>query len=123
LRLLESESVAIIHGFESPHRGELYASGFDLYASKRNIEEWELAARRRLLQNLEAAGVASDHLRLVFVQSRPVRQIQKEVRKEGPELLVLATKQHSTLDRAMRANVGNDALRDNECDIMIAPMP
>jgi len=123
LRLLESESVAIIHGFESPYRGSLYASGFDLYASKRNIEEWELAARRRLLQNLEAAGVASDHLRLVFVQSRPVRQIQKEVRTVGPELLVLATKQQSMLDRAMRASVGNDALRDNECDIMIAPMP
>ena len=122
LRLLEAESVAIIHGFESPYRGPLYASGFDLHASKRNMEEWELAARRRLLQNLEAAGVASDHLRLVFVQSRPVRQIQKEVRKVGPELLVLATKQRSTLDRVMRASVGNGALRHNECDILIAPM-
>jgi nucleotide-binding universal stress UspA family protein len=122
LRLLESESVAIIHGFESPHSGPLYASGFDLHASKRNTEEWELAARRRLLQNLEAAGVASDRLRLVFVQSRPVRPMRKEVLRVGPELLVLATQQHSTLDRVMRDSVGNDIPRHNECDILIAPM-
>jgi universal stress protein E len=123
LRLLESESVAIIHGFEARYRGPLYASGFDLNASKRNIEQWELAARRRLLQNLDAADVASDHFRLVFVQSRPLREIQREVRRVGPDLLVIATKDHPALDRVMRASVGNDALRNIECDILMVPMP
>lgn len=123
LRLLDSESVAIIHGFESPSRGPLYASGFEMYASNRNIEEWELAARRRLLLNLEAVGVPSDHLRLVFVQSRPVRRNPEDERTLGPELLVIAARQNSTLDRVTRASVGNDTLQSNECDILIAPLP
>ena len=123
LRLLQSESVAIIHGFESPYRGPLYASGFDMHASKRNIEQWELAARRRLLQNFDAPGLASDHFRLLFVQSRPIREIQREVRKVGPDLLVIATKDYSALDRVMRASAGNDALRNIECDILVVPMP
>jgi universal stress protein E len=121
-RLLESESVAIIHGFESPYRGPLYAAGFELQASRRNTEQWELAARRRLLQGLDMSGIASDHFRLVFVQSRPVREIQKQVRRVRPDLLVLATRNHSAVDRVMRASVGNDLLRNLECDVLAVPM-
>jgi nucleotide-binding universal stress UspA family protein len=121
-RLLESESVAIIHGFESPYRGPLYAAGFDLHASRRNTEQWELQARRRLLRALDEWGVASDHFRVVFAQSRPVRDIQKEVRRMVPDLLVIATRHHSAVDRVMRASVGNDLLRNIECDILAVPM-
>ncbi len=123
LRLLESDSVTIIHGFESPYRGPLYAAGFDPQARKRNIEEWELAARRRLLQNLDAAGVSADQFRLVFAQSRSIREVQKEIRRARPELLVVATRHRSTVDRMMRAGVGNDGLRSNDCDILITPLP
>ncbi len=123
LRLLECESVAIIHGFEAPFRGRLYASGFDPHASKRNVEEWELAARRRLLRSFDATGVASDHFRLLFVQSRSIREIQREVRRVAPDLLVIATKDYAALDRVMRANAGNDALRNIECDVLLVPIP
>jgi universal stress protein E len=123
MRLLECESVAIIHGFEAPFRGPRYASGFDPHASKRNVEEWELAARRRLLQNFDATGLASDHFRVLFVQSRPIREIQREVRRVVPDLLVIATKDYAALDRVMRANAGNDALRNIECDVLLVPIP
>lgn len=56
-RLLESDSVAIVHGFEAPYRGPLYAAGFDRHASRRNTGEWETAARRRLLQEIGRAHV------------------------------------------------------------------
>ena len=123
LRLLECESVAIIHGFGAPFRGSLYASGFDPRASKRNVEEWELAARRKLLRSFDATGVASDRFRLLFAQSRSIREIQREVRRVAPDLLVIATKDHAALDRVMRANAGNDALRNIECDVLLVPLP
>jgi len=122
-RVLESESVAIIHGFESPYRGLLYAVGFERRATRRNTEEWELAARRRLLRGLDALDVASGHFHLVFVQSRPIREIQRQVRRVAPDLLVLATRHHAAVDRVMRASVGNDLLRNLECDILAVPMP
>lgn len=121
-RLLESGSVAVIHGFESPYRGPLYAAGFELNASRRNTEEWELAARRRLLLGLDELGVASDHFRIVFAQSRSIREIQRQVRRIRPDLLVIATRHHSEVDRVLRASVGNDLLRNIECDILAVPM-
>ena len=121
-RLLESDSVAIVHGFEAPYRGPLYAAGFDRHASGRNTGEWEMAARRRLLQGLEVEGVATDHFRIVFAQSRSVREVQREIRKLAPDLLVIATGNHAAVDRVMRATVGNDLLRNIECDILALPM-
>jgi nucleotide-binding universal stress UspA family protein len=121
-RLLECDSVAIVHGFEAPYRGPLYAAGFDRHASKRNTGEWEMAARRRLLQGLEVEGVATDHFRIVFTQSRSVREVQREIRKLAPDLLVIATANHAAVDRVMRASVGNDLLRNIECDILALPM-
>lgn len=121
-RLLESDSVAIFHGFESSFRGPLYAAGFEMHASKRNTEVWELEARRRLLLGLDDRGVPSDHFRVVFVQSRPIREIQREVRRMVPDLLVIATRHHAAVDRVMRASVGNDLLRNIQCDILAAPM-
>ena len=120
-RLLESDSVAIVHGFEAPYRGPLYAAGFDRHASRRNTGKWEMAARRRLLQGLEAVGVATDHFRIIFAQSRSVREVQREIRKLAPDLLVIATGNHAAVDRVMRASVGNDLLRNIECDILAMP--
>ena len=121
-RLLESDSVAIVHGFEAPYRGPLYAAGFDRHASRRNTREWEMAARRRLLRGLEVEGVATGHFRIVFAQSRSVREVQREIRKLAPDLLVIATGNHAAVDRVMRASVGNDLLRNIECDILAVPM-
>jgi nucleotide-binding universal stress UspA family protein len=120
LRLLEDASVAVVHGLESAYRGPLYAAGFDQRAATRNIEEWERAARSRLQQNLDAAGVKSAGFRLVFQQSQPIRAIQRVVRSIRPDLLIVGTKNRSMLDRLMRGSGSNDALRSVECDILVA---
>ena len=109
-------------GFEAPYRGPLFAAGFERRSSIRNNEQWELAARRRLLQGLDTPGVAGDRFRCIFVQSRPVREIQREVRRMVPDLLVLATGHHAAVDRVMRAGIGNDLLRNIECDVLAAPV-
>jgi universal stress protein E len=118
--LLEAESVSVVHGFESPYRGPLYAEGFDVRAAKRNIEEWERTAGARLLRKLDAAGVQSSHYRLVFQQSHPIRAIQRVVRSIQPNLLIVGTKDRSMLSRVMRGSVANDVLRRMECDILVA---
>jgi nucleotide-binding universal stress UspA family protein len=122
LRLLESESVLLIHGFESPYRGPKYASGFDRQASRRNREHWNLAARQQVVESLDAAGIANESFRFVFAQSRSIRELQKEVRKASPDLLVIATRDLAVLERVMRGSAGNDSLRSHECDVMVAPM-
>jgi nucleotide-binding universal stress UspA family protein len=120
LRVLESARVSVVHGFESPYRGPLYAEGFDLHAARRNIEEWERAAKRRLLQKLDSAGVESSRFRLVFHQARPAGAIQRIVRHVQPELLVIGTKDRSILNRVMQGSTSNDLLRTIECDLLVA---
>lgn len=117
--LLGAESVSVVHGFESPYRGALYAGGFDARAGERYIEEWDRAANARLLRKLEAAGVQSARFRLVFQQARPVRAIQRLVRTIQPDLLIVGTKDRSMLSRMMRGSASNDVLRRMACDILV----
>jgi universal stress protein E len=120
LRVLESAAVSIVHGFESPYRGPLYAEGFDQHAAQRNLDEWERAAKRRLLLKLDGVGVDSSRFRLVFHQARPLRAIQRLVRSVQPELLIIGTKDRSMLNRIMQGSTSNDLLRTIECDILVA---
>jgi nucleotide-binding universal stress UspA family protein len=120
LKFLDAESVSVVHGFESPSRGSLYAVGFDLHAAQRNLEAWERAARARLLSDLDAAGVESSRFRIVFQQARPIRAIQRVVRSVQPDLLIVGTKDRSMFNRRVRGSVANDALRDAECDVLVA---
>jgi nucleotide-binding universal stress UspA family protein len=120
LRFLEAGRVAVVHGFEFPYRGPLYAEGFDIHAAKRNMEAWERAARARLLLNLDAAGVESSHFHLIFQQARPIRAIQRVMRSVQPELLIMGTKERSIFTRVTRASVANDVLRSIDCDILVA---
>jgi len=120
LRVLESASVSVVHGFESPYRGPLYAEGFDLHAARRNLEEWERAAKKRLLLKLDSAGVESSRFRLVFHQARPVGAIQRIVRSVRPELLIVGTKDRSILNRFMQVSTTNELLRAIECDLLVA---
>ena len=117
---LEAESVSVVHGFESPYRGPLYAEGFDWRATERNVAEWEKAAGARLLRKLDDAGVESSRFHLVFLQTRPIRAIRRVVRGIQPDLLIVGTKDRSTLSRVMRGSVANDVLRRMECDILVA---
>jgi len=120
LRLLDAPSVSIVHGLESAYRGPMYATGFDVHSAKRYLDEWENAARKRLLLMLDAAGVDSSHFRLCFQQTRPLRAIQREIRRIQPELLIVGTKDRSMLDRIVRGSGANDMLRSLECDILVA---
>ncbi|HET9865426.1 MAG TPA: universal stress protein [Steroidobacteraceae bacterium] len=122
LRLLQGEPVAIIHGFESGHGGLLHGASLDAAAARRNLEEWERAAVRRLRRDLDDAGIVSDHFRMMFHPSRSRRQMQKEVRQLRPDLIVVATANLPALERVMRPAVGNDALRRNPCDILLGPL-
>jgi universal stress protein E len=120
LKFLEAEKVSVVHGFESPYRGPLYAEGFDLRAAERNIAAWERAAKARLLLNLDAAGVDGSRFRLIFQQARPIRAIQRVVRSVQPDLLIVGTNDRSIFQRVTRGSVANDALRTIECDILVA---
>jgi nucleotide-binding universal stress UspA family protein len=120
LKLLEAKAVSVVHGFESPYRGPLYAAAFDLHAARRNMEAWERAARERLLLNFDAAGVESSHFRIVFQQARPVGAIQRVVRSVQPDLLIVGTKDRSMFNRVGRGSVASDALRTIEFDILVA---
>jgi nucleotide-binding universal stress UspA family protein len=120
LRMFDGASVSIVHGFESPYRGPLYAEGFDRQAAQRNLDQWERAAKSRLLGKLSSAGVDPSGFRFVFQQAQPMRAIQRVIRGVQPELLIVGTKDRSVLNRIMQGSTTTDLLRTIECDILLA---
>ena len=119
LRFLEAESVSVVHGFESPYRGPLYARRFRRTRAKRNMEEWERAARRACCGNSMPPEwrvpafvlFFSSHVRPCHPAGRPKHPTRSfDCRNEG------------ALDaesRYARQRV-NDVLRRIECDILVA---
>jgi len=117
LRFLDAERVSIVHGFRFP-RGPLFA--FDARAASRNLEAWEAAAKARVRQRLDVAGVESSRFRIMFHQALPIRAIQRVMRSVEAGLLIVGAKDRSMLNRTIRGSLTNDALRNLECDILVA---
>jgi len=112
--------VSIVHGFQSPYRGPLYAEGFDLKAARRHIAQWQRRAREYVLDQLKAAGVRPARCDIQIEESRPLALVRKALGHTDPSLLILGGSRHTVFSRLAGASLANDALRRLNCDVLIA---
>jgi len=117
---LDSPRVSIVHGFQSPYRGPLYAEGFDLKAARRHIAQWQRRAREYVLDQLKAAGVRPARCDIQIEESRPLALVRKALGHTDPSLLILGGSRHTVFSRLAGASLANDALRRLNCDVLIA---
>jgi nucleotide-binding universal stress UspA family protein len=118
---LDSPRVSIVHGFESPYQGPLYAEGFDLKAARRHIAQWQRRAREHVRSHLKAAGVRPARFDVQIEERRPLPLVRQALGRAGSSLLIIGGSQHTVISRLARGSFANDALRRLDCDVLIYP--
>jgi universal stress protein E len=119
--LLGPARLSVVHGFQSPYRGPLYAEGYDLAAELRQLARWKRVAKEHLLKKLNVAGVRAGHVELRIEEKSPLALLRKEVRRSSAPLVVLGTSAHTPLTRLVRGSLANDVLLSFDCDVLICP--
>jgi nucleotide-binding universal stress UspA family protein len=117
--LLQPAPVSIVHGFQSPYQGPLYAEGYDLAAARRHIAHWRQSTRAHLLAQVSAAGLDASRFDVRVEEHRPLRVVRRALRHGAPSLLILGTSGHTFMSRLFRGSLTNDALLSLDCDVLI----
>jgi nucleotide-binding universal stress UspA family protein len=129
LRVIPSPrpSIAIIHAFDMPYHGFVYSSIPEHKAEAQKIELERKASRglaRLLATGLKRAGVPPEDVPRWRTQVRygpPRSIIERAVKKEEADLLVLGTHGYSGIAYMLLGTVAGDVLREVACDVLVVP--
>jgi nucleotide-binding universal stress UspA family protein len=116
---LDRAPVSIVHGFESPYQGPLYAEGYDIAAAREHISRWKELARAHLHAKVSAAGLDPCRFDVRVEERRPLRVVRRALRRGTPSLLILGASGHTFMSRLFRGSLANDALLSLDCDVLI----
>jgi nucleotide-binding universal stress UspA family protein len=116
---LDSPRVSLVHGFQSPYQGPLYAEGVDVKAARRHIGDWKHRARQYLLTELNAAGIRGARFNIQIDERRPLPLVRQAIGQGASSLLILGGSKHNVFSRLARGSLVNDALRRLDCDVLI----
>jgi universal stress protein E len=111
--------VSIVHAFQSPYQGPLYAEGYDVSGARAHVARWKSIARAHLLAKVNAADLDASRFDLRIEEARPLRAVRRALRHGGASLLILGTSGHTVLSRAFRGSLASDALLALEGDVLI----
>jgi nucleotide-binding universal stress UspA family protein len=118
---LERSRVSILHGFQSPFQGPLYAEGYDVVAARKHIARWKRATHSHLLKELDAAQLDGASFEVRIEEERPLRLVRRALRDGARSLLILGASEHTALTRLVRGSLANDALLRLDCDVLMWP--
>jgi nucleotide-binding universal stress UspA family protein len=116
---LDRGPVAIVHGFQSPYHGPIYAEGYDVAAAREQTARWRKSARAHLLAKVSAVGLDASRFDVRVEEQRPLRVVRRALRRRTPSLLILGGSEHTFMSRLFRGSLTNDALLSLDCDVLI----
>jgi hypothetical protein len=92
-----------------------------MQAARREIARWRRRAKSHFRSQLEEAGVEAERSRIVVREMRPWGVVRRTLKEFSRPLLVLGTRAHNALSRALRGSLANDALMSLNCDVLVGP--
>jgi universal stress protein E len=111
----------VLHAYEPPYEGMLSYTG----VSEDAIGEYSRAWARQA--QIAVRGLLKQHTRditrysVATEQRRPASAILAAADRIRPDLLVMGTRGHGRLRRALLGSVANQVLKASTCDVMIVP--
>lgn len=121
--LLEGTRATVMHAFQVPYRGMVARAGIAETHVERYALGWNVARFRELLAYVDAAGVDASQLRILLEDARPLRAVRRSVHRTRPDLLVLGTRAHTGIRRALLGSLAEDVMREISCDVLVVPPP
>jgi universal stress protein E len=121
LGLLENTHISVVHAFEPIHKGMMGWAGVREETVKEYSVGWERDAREQLRRFLESIGLSDAVRNIVLEEGPPFVAIKQVVERLRPHLLVIGTRGHRGLKRALLGSVAERVLLELECDVLAVP--
>ena len=121
LGLLDPTSAAAVHGFLPVGESTLYYAGVEQKQIDEHVAVTAAEARAAIGRFLKDNGFDQMTNVLLVEKGSPFEAIENSVNKLQADLLVIGTRGHSGLKRALLGSVADQALRQIGCDILAVP--
>ena len=122
LGLLDNVRVSIVHAFEPIYKGMLAWAGVREESITEYSASWARDAAYELERFLEKTGLSVAGADVVLEEGPPFVAIKKVVERLRPHLLVIGTRGHTGLKRALLGSVAERVVSELVCDVLAVPL-
>ena len=127
MRVVESFALAqegiatVLHAHAPPYEGMMNTVGVGTASIARYAATTREQAAENLRELLAAHSAEAHRYRIAVVDGRPVSTILHALGSLQTDLLVLGTRGHGRIRRALLGSVALEVLRDARCDVLLVP--
>lgn len=121
LILKEDVRATIVHAYEPPYEQMLMHVGIATNAITGYITSWRRAVTVALRDVLEKASNDFSRYELILKEAGPEAAVQNVADRLNPDLLVLGTRGHGRIRRALVGSIANRILATASTDVLVAP--
>ncbi len=117
----DDTQTVIVHAHEPQYEGMLPYFGLTERAMDGYSRSWKQAAENAVRDLLKRHTRDFTRYNIVLEQTRPAAAIRHAVDRLRPDLLVMGTRGHGRVRRALLGSVANQVLNSANCDLLIVP--
>lgn len=121
LPLGEGSELAVLHAHEPPYEAMMNTVGVGNLSVARYASASMSQAAAMIHAELQRHSRDPRRYRVLLVDARPGPGIRQALREVRPDLLVLGTRGHGRLRRALLGSTAHEALRAADCDVLVVP--
>lgn len=121
LGLLVPERDAVVHGFVPLGEGMMYYAGLERDKIEDHVSASAGQARTAISRFLRENGFGAMTRFLLVEKGTASEAIGAAAAQVAPDLLVIGTRGHGALKRALLGSVADEVVRQAECDILAVP--
>lgn len=121
LVLTPESDVKIVHAYETPYDGMLNYAGVGVDSITHYAVGWEREAVNAVRGLLQSERVNREGYEIAIQEGQPASAILRAIEGYEPDLIVMGTRGHGRLRRALLGSVANRVLHELACDVLIVP--
>ena len=121
LGLTGAAQAAVVHAYASPQFELLPAAGAELATVAAHADDLAAAVSDAMREFLTRESAQPNHYELIVAEGRPAATIVDALETYQPDLLVMGSRGHGRIGRAVAGSVANQLLKEARCDILIVP--
>jgi nucleotide-binding universal stress UspA family protein len=121
LFLTDGVRASVIHAYQPPRDSSWNSAGIDRNHIPQISKAWEAQAKSEFRDLMQQASIDFSRYELGFENSPTTTAISDAVARVNPDLLVLGTRGHGRLRRALLGSVANGVMASAECDVLVVP--
>jgi len=121
LALSPDARLRVVHGYQVPYEHTVRSLGVAIDANDDYARQWKQQAEAALSEWLASTSIDASQYELVLENAETNDAIRDVIRRLPPDLLVLGTRGHGRVRRALLGSVASRILATARADLLVVP--